>query len=135
MSWIVCIIAITVALIMCLIMKHKMDKSSDEDQKEINSIKAQKDGLFAKLVAASTLCDQKHKRIIDLEDTIENGYGIKVRNEITEVICKFNKLEMVVMLSGISLLISRSPNKDDIKFYFSLIDKITNILPEMKEHD
>ena len=54
----------------------------------------------------------QHERIIELEDAINGGFNVSIRNEVTEVISEFTKLEMVIILSGISLLLKRTDNPE-----------------------
>ena len=77
---------------------------------------------------------QWKSRVVDLEDAIKKEYGLTTRVEKTEVKCEFTKIEMAVMVAGISKLMNK-PNLDmgDAQFYIDLMHKITDILPKMEE--
>jgi hypothetical protein len=85
---------------------------------------------------SSDLADRLIKataRINEVESAVEKGFGVKVRNEVTVIKCEFNKLEMVILLSGVHKLFKDSKSVEDTKVYMTLIDKINSNLPLMKE--
>ena len=108
-------------------------KDLTKAKNEIKQLRGQRDKLFDLVEKESKMVEQFHTALRTLEDAVEKEYGVKVRNETTEVKCEFAKIEMVMFLAGIHKLMNESKNVDDIKIYISLIDKINNILPSMKE--
>lgn len=78
-------------------------------------------------------CDKYHKRVIELEDTIEKEYGIKVRNEITEIKIMFDKLELSVLYAALCKLMTQPANTEDTQYYLNLRLKIEETLNQMKE--
>jgi predicted transcriptional regulator len=73
------------------------------------------------------------KRCKELEDAIEKEYGVKVRNEVTEVIVDFDKTELAVINMAICKFMERQLSTDDTKFYLDLRIKIEGLLNQMKE--
>lgn len=73
------------------------------------------------------------ERTIELEDAIEQGYGVKIRKEITVVNTEFTKLEMVVMFAGVNKLLTSPKTADDAEIYLNLIKKIQPIMDLMEE--
>jgi hypothetical protein len=74
------------------------------------------------------------ERATELEDSIEKGYGVKIRNEVTVVKTDFTKLEMVTMLAGVHKLAKSSESIDDTKIYIALVEKIQKLIDVMKEN-
>jgi len=75
------------------------------------------------------------RRVEDLEDSIEKGFGIKTRIVKTEILCEFNKLELVVLKAGLIRMLSiPNLNINDIEFYIKLSRKIDEMLPQMEEN-
>lgn len=91
------------------------------------------DVLFKNSESITEKKDEYHKRVIELENSIQDGYGVKIRNEITEVIIDFTKIEIVMMLAGVTKLLERTSSPDDARIYVSLIDKITGFIENMRE--
>jgi hypothetical protein len=75
------------------------------------------------------------KRVFDLEDAIQKEYGVKIRNEVTEVHCDFDKLEMVIFLAGIYQLIDRSGEIEDKEHYIKLYKKVQSFVDKMEEKE
>jgi hypothetical protein len=90
---------------------------------------------FEKIEKLSEDRSSLKERVIELEDAIEKGYGVKIRNEVTEVIADFNKLEMVIMFSGVSKLLEGKTTPDDAQIYIDLCKKIQGFLDKMKEDE
>ncbi len=77
--------------------------------------------------------DDLSKRVIELENGIENGFGIKVRTIKVETIVNFTKLELICMIAGIEkLLKSQNVHKEDMQFYLDLINKIDKTVSELE---
>jgi len=75
------------------------------------------------------------ERCKEIEDAVEKGGGIKIRNEVTEVIVDFKKLEMVLIYAGISKLLKETDNPEDARHYVDLLEKIQGFLDDMKEEE
>jgi len=101
----------------------------------LSAVTRQRDCLFDMTAKVSDVSEKFRQRMRHLEDAVKDGFGVTVRNEVTEVQCEFNKLEMVMILAGVHKLLSGSKDPDDMKIYLSLIDKINGVLPKMKEGD
>lgn len=91
--------------------------------------------LFKEIEEISRKRISEHKRVRELEDAINGAFNVSIRKEVTEVKSEFTKLEMVIMISGVSLLLERTNNTDDAQHYIDLINKIEKYLKDMKEKD
>jgi len=77
--------------------------------------------------------DDLSKRVIELENGVETGFGIKVRTIKVETIVNFTKLELICMIAGIEkLLKSQNVHKEDMQFYLDLINKIDKTVSELE---
>ena len=72
-------------------------------------------------------------RVKELEDAIDKEYGVKVRNEVTEVKVDFDKTELAVLLAAICKLMTERLNTDDLKYYLDLRIKLENTIDQMKD--
>ena len=82
------------------------------------------------------LTDEKayyKKRVEDLEDSIESGFGLSVRKDITIINTDLLKIDYVAMLAGIIKLIKDTVNLEDTEYYIGLTKKIQLILDKMPE--
>jgi len=89
--------------------------------------------LFIMLERVSEERAMYRKRAIDVEDAVEKSFGIAIRKEVTEVKVEFNKVEMVVLLSGIYKLLKGVKSVDDAKFYTNLIERVQSTIDKMPE--
>jgi len=126
-------------LIMTIIIRYKIiikkNKSIIQKKDEIINHKIKViDNNFVLISKLSIKNSELKQRVIDLEDSIEEGYGIKIRQEITTVKADFNKFEMVMLLSGIIKLIKSSQNAEDSRILIELNDKIQGFIDNMKEN-
>jgi hypothetical protein len=115
-------IIIIIILFLCIYFLIKTVKSSRQDFKYLNEDYA---------IVRGDLEEWK-KRCNALEDSVEHGFGIKVRNEVTKIDCEFSKLEMVMIIAGIEKLIKDSKHIDDTEIYINFFKKL-NIQLEMME--
>ena len=75
-----------------------------------------------------------YKRVVDLENSFKKQTNINIRNEITEVIVNFDKLELAVMLGAINGLIKKpETSSEDIRYCIKLTDKIIGFIHKMKD--
>ena len=77
--------------------------------------------------------DMFKARCKDLEDAVEKEYGVKVRNEITEVKADFTKDELVIMYAAICKAMAANLSTEDIKYYLDLRVKLEKIINLMKD--
>lgn len=98
-------------------------------QQKINSINT----LYQKIEKLSARNVYLERRVIEVEDGIESGFGAKIRQEVTVVNAEFTKLEMVIMLAGVSVLLKNPKTVDDAEFYINLSKKIQKLIDNMKE--
>ena len=73
------------------------------------------------------------ERVVELENGIEKSFGISVRQEVTNVVTDFTKLEMVVLIAGVSKLLKGTSNVEDAEIYIKLTRKIQEFIDNMKE--
>lgn len=72
------------------------------------------------------------QRSIELEDSIKEGYGVSLRNEITKLDCIFDEKELQAIVSGLHYLIKEYYHSTDgVKYYLTLIQKIESKLIEL----
>lgn len=74
------------------------------------------------------------ERTENLENSIETGFGLSVRNDITIVNTDLLKLDYVIMLTGVMRLVKDGHNKiEDTEYYIGLTKRIQAILDKMPE--
>jgi hypothetical protein len=153
------IIAFTVMVFATLLMlvfllmsiKESKDKSKEIydiselitlDKSEIKNLKeqiTQKDNTIDKsFIIAENLTKNIEKQKVwmtEMERTIEQGYGIKIRQEVINVTCDYTKLETVILYSGVHKLLKDSKNVEDSKILIKLIERMEKIMPDMKEEE
>jgi len=105
---------------------EKLNKEVDQKAGSINQ-------LFEMIESISQEKVMYRKRVIELENAVEQGYGVTVRREVTNVIVDFNKLEMVILLSGVHKLLKGSKTTEDAEFYINLIKKLQKAIDKMPE--
>ena len=138
------IIFFSALIVSGVLLKNKLQKSfsfklimKDATIKEFSEMVKQKNDslntLYKNMEKTSNDLALFKKRTDELEAAIEHGYSVSIRNIVTEVIAKFDKVEMVFMLAGISGLLKNCDNKEDARFYIKLMDKIQSYIDEMKE--
>jgi hypothetical protein len=76
--------------------------------------------------------DMYKSRCKDLEDSLEQGYGIKIRNEITEIVTPFDKTEIAVLHASVCILMTKKLNTNDLQYYLTLRLKLEQLLNDMK---
>lgn len=91
--------------------------------------------LEQQLKASQKATEVYRERAVEIEDAIEKEFGIKIRQEITEVITEFSKLEMVLIYAGIVKLIKGDIQPDETRLCIDLLDKIQLYIDDMKEED
>jgi hypothetical protein len=90
----------------------------------------------SKLVKTLKDYDDMYSRVKELEGGIEQHLKIKIRNDITKVVCDFDIIELSIMLDSLPLIIERDYQMVNyIKRVVSLIEKIQNVIPQMKKGD
>jgi len=88
-----------------------------------------------KLILMEFEATQNISRIKELEDGIQKDFGIKVRQDITNIKTDFSKLEMIIMLSGVNALLSNSKSKDDAVLYIKLFDKLQSYIDKLEDDE
>jgi hypothetical protein len=71
------------------------------------------------------------KRCIDIEDSVEQDYGVKTRNEVTEIKVDFTSDELAIMLYSIVKMMSKEMSTGDLEYYLKLRIKIEDLLNKM----
>jgi hypothetical protein len=98
------------------------------------SLAAEVSDLNDDLAVALDDVEVYQKRCNEVEDAMEKGYAIQVRTTINkEIDVDFTKLEMVTIMAGVDKLYRGSENRDDVKFYIALSEKIGKIVENMEE--
>ena len=77
------------------------------------------------------------ERVLELENGIENQFGISVRQEVTKVECIFDKTEMAFLMAGVYELINEKGSSiEDKEYYIKLYNKIrenTELMEDPKD--
>jgi len=128
-NYVLILLLILIIIVLILVIKNKNLKEICSQQ--ANCINKN----FEKIEKLSKEKENQYERIIELEDGINDRYGVSIRKEITEVISEFTKLEMVIILSGITLLLERTNTSEDAQHYINLINKVNLFLKNMKEEE
>ncbi len=140
---------IALELILCLILtilnyknkvklKNLMSKSKEISKNYIQlsgDSERQIQNLFKTISDLSDDNTYLKERVIEVEDGVKKSYGVKIRNEVTEVVTDFSKLEMVVMISGVGVLLKGTANPDDAEIYVNLNKKLQGFIDDMKEDE
>lgn len=99
-------------------------------------LKQKNNTIFANYKIINDLSEQLNtstRRVVELEDGIENSYGVSVRQVVTNVVADFTKLEMVVLIAAMNKLLQTSKSIADSEFYIALAKKIQKFIDDMKE--
>jgi hypothetical protein len=72
-------------------------------------------------------------RCLELENGVEKDFGVKIRQEITQVNVSFSLMELSVLHIAICKLMERPLATDDVKYYLDLRVKIEGLLETVKE--
>jgi hypothetical protein len=102
------------------------NKKAIKDQEELISLRHKNEELYSQY-------KKLESRIKEVEDAYTIKSGVVVRNEITQVHCKFSKIDMIIMMSGIYSLMKSSSNVHDITSYTELIGRMQNYIDEMQD--
>lgn len=109
---------------------HTIKELTESNEQKVLSIEK----LFGMLEELSKKKSYYKDRVDQLEKSIETGFGVTVRNEITIVETELLKLDYVIMLSGVNKLLQTNMKKiEDAEYYIGLIKKIQAILDQMSE--
>jgi len=138
LGWIIAIALFVMFRIRTKDLKTDIGTLMDVNEK-LNEDVGQKSGsiaqLFEMIESISNERTMYRSRAIQVEDSIEKGYGIAVRKEVTKIIVDFNKLELVVFLAGIHKLLKNAPTVDDSEFYVNLIKRLQSTVDKMPDEE
>ena len=110
---------------------HKIKELEDVILQKNKSI----ENTFANIEKLSKEKEMMHKDLRDLEDSLQTSHGIKIRNDIKNIIVPFSKIELVFINAGIEQLLKNTKDPYDAEYYVKLMKKIVEILPDMKEEE
>jgi hypothetical protein len=110
------------------IVGSKRLKVLEKAEGELSMAHMQIDQLSKELV-------EMKKRVRDVERAYTEKTGLQIRNDITTIICKFNKAEMCIIMGGIQALMQKSNSANDIQFFSSMIQRIQGFIDNMKEDE
>jgi len=130
---ITCMLIIIITSNFFLIVKKK--KKYRQLKKLIKSKNTTINCLYDKLDKISFENNSLINRVKYLEDIKSDAFQVKLRNEIVQINIDFTKLEMVIILAGVSELLKKTKNLEDAKIYISLIEKINGFINNMKEEN
>jgi len=77
--------------------------------------------------------DEYKKRVRELEDGINEKFGVSIRQEKTIVNIKFSRLELACFMSGIMLLIRNVKVIEDAEQYVKIYKKIADMAPNVEK--
>jgi hypothetical protein len=72
-------------------------------------------------------------RCRELEDGVEEAFGVKIRTEVTEVNIVFTAMELTVLYTALCKLMERPLVTEDLQYYLTLRLKIEDLLKVVKE--
>ena len=82
---------------------------------------------------ANERAKEMSERVKEVEDGVNQGFGVNIRKEITKIECIFTKLEMVIIMGGVYKLIETSGNIEDKEAYIKLYRKAELNVQQMEE--
>ena len=73
-------------------------------------------------------------RVLELENGVNETFGVSIRQEITKVECIFDKVEMAFLMAGVfKLLNDKTATIDDKEYYIKLYKKIQKNIDQMED--
>lgn len=106
----------------------KFEANVEKKEKEVIDLKAE-------LFVTNVKCKEYKDRVIDLEDSIKNGYAVKVRKEVTVVKTQFTKEELFIILKSLSEAVRISDSVEDAKVIIDLYDKALDVLEKVGKNE
>jgi hypothetical protein len=77
----------------------------------------------------SNLRKEYYNRTIEIENAVKEGTGISLRNDVTQVVCIFDEIELAQIAEGVTYLIQQNcSNISDVEFLVNLTKKINGAL-------
>ena len=75
-------------------------------------------------------------RVRELENSIQETFSVKIRNDVTKIDCIFTKVEMAFLMAGTHKLINSDDSTiDDKEWYIKLYKKIQEHIDQMEEEE
>lgn len=73
------------------------------------------------------------ERMLAVEDAIKNERGISIRNEVVKIDAPFNKLDFVILYSGVCKLLKDSGVLADSEAYIKILKSLQDIIDKLPE--
>jgi len=109
---------------------HTINELTESNEQKILNA----ENLFSMIEKLGQEKSHYKDRVNQLEKSIETGFGVAMRTELTIVDTELLKFDYVAMLAGVhKLLKSSMDNIEDAEYYIDLIKKIQAILDQMPE--
>lgn len=108
------------------IVSNKRFKVLEDNEKEIWSLQRKNKDLEGEL-------EVMKDRVRSVEDAYQEKTGLNIRVETTKVFAKFDKIEMITMMSGLHKLMKSSESTGDITYYTDLIKKLQGFIDHMED--
>jgi hypothetical protein len=89
--------------------------------------------LKRQLNEIATQRDMYKARCRELEDGVEKDFGVKIRQEITEVKVAFTLMELTVLYTALCRLMERPLVTEDLEYYLKLRLKLEDLMGKVKE--
>ena len=100
------------------IVLERITKLKEKHAKDIST-------LQKKVVKESDMRVEYYNRVIEIENAVKEGTGISLRNDVTEVVCIFDEVELAKIAEGINYLIEKyCSNISDVEFLVNLTKKV-----------
>jgi hypothetical protein len=77
--------------------------------------------------------DMYKARCLGLENGVEKDFGVKIRQEITEVKVAFTLMELTVLYTALCKLMERPLITEDLEYYLKLRLKLEELMRTVKE--
>jgi lipopolysaccharide export LptBFGC system permease protein LptF len=79
----------------------------------------------SQLIKMTDLKNEYYNRTVEIENGVREGTAISLRNEVTQVLCDFDSIELTQMSEGLKLLIQVNyDNISDVEYLIKLIKKV-----------
>lgn len=72
-------------------------------------------------------------RMVDIEDAIKKERGISIRNEVIKIDLPFNKLDFVILYSGVCKLLKDSGVLADSEAYIKILKSLQETIDKLPE--
>lgn len=95
---------------------------------KISSVTVAKEKVDEISISLAESLREKNKRVEELNEALEHGYGIKAETKVVEVKFDLDDGEKEVLLNGLMLMISNEGTVDGSRYLLDVYDKVVGIM-------